>query len=98
MKTLFRNRLLLLVILFAAGYFAFTWVPMLLRYFGVLPKNTHNQAMQAQATARGEDVPLDEKDLAILQSDVPIPCECQPDQSKPSVVDIKQELFEEDSE
>lgn len=85
-------------ILFAAGYFAFTWVPMLLRYFGILPKNTHKQAVQAQAAARGEDVPLDEKDLRLLNSDVPVPCECQLENEKPSVVEIKQELFEEENQ
>ena len=80
-------------IMFAIGYFAFTWVPMLLRYLGILPKNTHKEAVQTQSSARGEEVPLDETDLAILHSEVPVPCECQLD--VPSTMDIKQELFEE---
>ncbi len=84
--------------LFAAGYFAFTWVPMLLRYFGILPKNTHTQAVQAQASARGEEVPLDAEDLAILQTEIPVPCACRLDADTPSVVEIKQELFEEEAQ
>ncbi len=35
------------LIMFAAGYFAFTWVPMLLRYVGILPKNPDKQAVEA---------------------------------------------------
>jgi putative membrane protein len=34
-------------IMFAVGYFAFTWVPMLLRYVGILPKNPDKQAVEA---------------------------------------------------
>lgn len=101
-KTLLRNitwkAWIWAFILFAAGYFAFTWVPMLLRHFGILPKDTHKQAVQVQASARGEEVPLDEADLAILQSDASTPCECQIARSKPSVIDIKQELFEESTD
>ena len=52
--------------LFAAGYFAFTWVPMLLRYLGILPKNTHTEAVETQAAARGDsptptDAPVQEE-------------------------------------
>ncbi len=101
-KTLLRNNSwkawIWAFILFAAGYFAFTWVPMLLRYFGILPKNTHTQAVQTQAAARGEDVPLDEKQLEILNSEVATPCECRIDADAPSVVEIKQELFEEETQ
>jgi hypothetical protein len=82
-------------IMFAAGYFAFTWVPMMLRYLGILPKNTHKEAVQVQVSARGEELPLDEEDLKLLNSTVSMPCECRLDDEKPSVVDIKQELFEE---
>lgn len=41
-------------IMFAAGYFAFTWVPMLLRYIGILPKNASKTATAAIAAAQGE--------------------------------------------
>lgn len=40
-------------LLFAAGYFAFTWVPMLLRYVGFVPKDTANEAAKEIAAARG---------------------------------------------
>ncbi len=43
-------------IMFAAGYFALTWVPMMLRYLGILPKDTYKEAVQTQTAAR-EDVP-----------------------------------------
>ena len=46
-------------IMFAAGYFAFTWVPMLLRYVGLLPKNTAKAAAQTAEAARNEQAPLE---------------------------------------
>ena len=46
-------------IMFAAGYFALTWVPMMLRYLGILPKDTYKEAVQTQAAAR-DDAPAAE--------------------------------------
>ncbi len=46
-------------IMFAAGYFAFTWVPMMLRYLGILPKDTHKEAVQTQSAARCEEPTTD---------------------------------------
>lgn len=43
-------------IMFAAGYFAFTWVPLLLRYVGILPKNASKTATAAMAAAQGEGI------------------------------------------
>lgn len=100
-KTLLRNitwkAWIWAFILFAAGYFAFTWVPILLRHFGILPKDTHKQAVQVQASARGEVLPLDEKEQQILNANIPTPCQYQGERDVPSVVEIKQELFEEES-
>lgn len=82
-------------IMFAAGYFAFTWVPMMLRYLGILPKNTHKEAVQVQVSARDGEIPLEEEDLKLLNSTVSVPCECQLKPETPTVVDIKQEFFGE---
>jgi putative membrane protein len=41
---------------FAAGYFAFTWVPMLCRYIGILPKDAEGAMLKADDAAR-HDVP-----------------------------------------
>ncbi|MBQ9802306.1 MAG: DUF368 domain-containing protein [Clostridia bacterium] len=41
-------------IMFAAGYFAFTWVPMLLRYFGILPKHPETVMLVADKAARSD--------------------------------------------
>ncbi len=38
-------------VMFAVGYFAFTWVPAVLRYFKLLPKNSNKLAMSAAAAA-----------------------------------------------
>ena len=70
-------------IMFAAGYFAFTWVPMLLRYLGILPKDTVKEAAQTQANARGEEVPAE------LESSV------QADSPALSMSQMKREDFEE---
>ena len=45
-------------IMFAVGYFAFTWVPMLLRYLGFLPKHTEKVIATENAAARA-NVPLE---------------------------------------
>ncbi len=84
-------------LMFAIGYFAFTWVPMLLRYLGILPQNTHRQAVQVQSSARDEEIPLDAEDQAIMDSSIAAPCNCRIEREKPSVIEIKQELFEEDN-
>ena len=56
-------------IMFAAGYFAFTWVPMVLRYFGFLPKDADKVAVSAAQAAR-QSVPKEEfaKELAAVDS------------------------------
>ena len=70
-------------IMFAVGYFAFTWVPMLLRYLGLVPKNPHKEAVETQATARGIELPHEEGTQSVPMDDS-------------SVLEIKQQLFEED--
>ncbi len=42
--------------LFAAGFFAYTWVPILLRYFGLIPKDTAERARKVADAARS-DIP-----------------------------------------
>ena len=49
-------------IMFAAGYFAFTWVPIVLRYFGLLPKNTHQAAAEGMSAAREDILPEERTD------------------------------------
>lgn len=49
------------IVLFAVGFFAYTWVPVVLRYFGVIPKDAAEEA-QKEAEAARNDVPLDEID------------------------------------
>lgn len=46
-------------IMFAVGYFAFTWVPMLLRYLGFLPKHTEKVIARENSAARAS-IPLEE--------------------------------------
>ncbi|MBE6555987.1 MAG: DUF368 domain-containing protein [Ruminococcaceae bacterium] len=46
-------------ITFAAGYFAFTWVPMLCRYLGFLPKNSDKVILEENVAARA-DIPLEQ--------------------------------------
>ena len=46
-------------IMFAAGYFAFTWVPLLLRYVGLAPKNPARQAVK-EISAAASGIPLQE--------------------------------------
>ena len=60
-------------IMFAVGYFAFTWVPMLLRYLGFLPKHTEKVIATENAAARA-NVPLEEATQAqeTSESDVKI--------------------------
>ena len=70
-------------IMFAAGYFAFTWVPMLLRYLGILPKDTHKEAIQTQVAAR--DIELSSEQASSPTASI----------DDASVLEIKQQLFEE---
>lgn len=63
-------------IMFAAGYFAFTWVPMLLRYVGILPKDPDKMAVDAQAAARGENITAEEAPAPVA---TPACCQLQPD-------------------
>ena len=60
-------------IMFAVGYFAFTWVPMLLRYLGFLPKHTEKVIATENAAARA-NIPLEEATQAqeTSESDVKI--------------------------
>ena len=46
-------------IMFALGYFAFTWVPMLLRYLGFLPKHTE-KVIAAENSAARASIPLEQ--------------------------------------
>lgn len=47
------------IALFAAGFFAYTWIPIILRYVGLVPKDTMKTAMKRADAARN-DVPLEE--------------------------------------
>ncbi len=58
-------------ILFAAGYFAFTWVPMLLRYLGLVPKNPEKVAVKV-ADAAQNAIPLEE----VVLEEEPKQCNC----------------------
>lgn len=46
-------------IMFAAGYFAYTWVPMLCRYLHLVPKNTAT-AIATEANAARNDIPIEQ--------------------------------------
>ncbi len=59
-------------IMFAAGYFAFTWVPMLLRYLGIVPKNAEKVAVKV-ANAAENNIPIEAVDLT---SDEKVQCDC----------------------
>lgn len=50
-------------IMFAAGYFAFTWVPALLRYVGLTPKNLTKQAVKELGAAES-GIPKSEMNAA----------------------------------
>ncbi len=47
------------IALFAAGFFAYTWVPVVLRHVGILPKNALDTAVERADAAR-HDVPLED--------------------------------------
>lgn len=40
------------IVLFAAGFFAYTWIPFVLRYVGLLPKNTEAAAAAIEQAAK----------------------------------------------
>jgi putative membrane protein len=42
------------IALFAAGFFAYTWVPIALRYVGLIPKNTEEEALKRAEAARAD--------------------------------------------
>lgn len=65
-------------IMFAVGYFAFTWVPMLLRYLGFLPKHTEKVIARENSAARA-NLPLEEAMQAENSTD---------SEAKPTVVTI----------
>lgn len=46
-------------IMFAAGYFAYTWVPMLCRYLHLLPQNTA-KVIATEANAARHDIPMED--------------------------------------
>ena len=58
-------------IMFAAGYFAFTWVPMLLRYFGLVPKHTETVQLAENIAARA-DIPIEEALHQVAPEQVPV--------------------------
>ena len=61
-------------IMFAAGYFAFTWVPALLRYVGLVPKNPAKQAMK-EINAAENDLSMEELDLVESEAAVKLDAE-----------------------
>ena len=42
------------IVLFGVGFFAYTWVPIVLRYLGLIPKNTEEEAMKRAEAARAD--------------------------------------------
>lgn len=56
-------------IMFAVGYFAFTWVPMLCRYLHLVPSNTAKEVAKENSAAR-HDIPL-EKRFSTKESPAP---------------------------
>ena len=71
--------------MFAIGYFAFTWIPALLRHFGILPKNTHDEAVQTQSDAHNE-VPRAQEVPPVVNT---------AEHEEPSMSQMKREEFEE---
>ncbi len=49
------------IALFAAGFFAYTWIPVVLRYLGLIPKDT-TEAGQKEAEAAQSDEPSPEEE------------------------------------
>ena len=68
-------------IMFAAGYFAFTWVPALLRYVGLAPKNPAREAVK-EINAAENDLTLAELDLMESEAEVKLDAENALQQAK----------------
>lgn len=49
------------IVLFGVGFFAYTWVPIVLRYIGLIPKNTEEEARKRAEAARS-DLPRESAD------------------------------------
>ena len=45
------------IVLFGVGFFAYTWVPIVCRYIGLVPKNTQEEAIKRAEAARAADKP-----------------------------------------
>lgn len=59
--------------MFAAGYFAFTWVPMLLRYFKIAPKDADRVAVTEMNEARSNLYPRKDKKAETAAANAPAP-------------------------
>ena len=69
------------IVLFGVGFFAYTWVPIVLRYVGLIPKNTEEEALKRAEAARADlpnptDEPVaedtDATDTATTEGSVPV--------------------------
>ena len=58
-------------IMFAVGYFAFTWVPILLRYLGFVPKHTETVIAKENSAARA-DIPLEDALTVPEEQETPV--------------------------
>lgn len=45
------------IVLFGVGFFAYTWIPFILRYVGLLPKNVQEEAEKNAQAARADEPP-----------------------------------------
>ena len=73
-------------IMFAVGYFAFTWIPMLLRSIGLLPEDASKEAAETVVAARGEGLSAEDADLPAEPIAPPRDDEIFPDAPPPAVV------------
>ena len=64
-------------IMFAVGYFAFTWVPLLFRYLGFLPKHSE-KVIQAENAAARTNIPLEEALQEVNAEQAPPPVATAP--------------------
>lgn len=67
-------------IMFAAGYFAYTWVPMLCRYLHLVPQNTAT-VIAEEANAARHDIPIEEA-LPRSDSEAKEPAPLSPNEEK----------------
>ena len=72
-------------ITFAAGYTAFTWVPMLCRYLGIIPKQAETAILAEEIAARN-DVPLSEVKEALASQEQPK--ESEPEAPEPEQITV----------